>query len=69
MLRIRFADGPRKGQIAEVDPAAGWAMLADGRATDPRFEAQLPIAAAEVTLPTVAAPLAPIVTSRRRSRP
>jgi hypothetical protein len=70
MLRIRFTDGPRKGEIAFVDPAAGWAMLADGRATDPRLEAPLPAMVAEVAATPTAAPATPAISTRhRRSRP
>lgn len=48
MLRVRMSDGPRKGQIVEVSCEAGWAMLKDGRATDPRTEVQPPPVIAEV---------------------
>lgn len=65
MLRLRFTDGPRKGEIAEISPEAGWAMLKDGRATDPRFEVPTPAPVAEVEA-TPAVVSAASVTRRSR---
>jgi hypothetical protein len=64
MLRIRFADGPRKGEIAEVSCEAGWAMLKDGRATDPRFDAPVAEVAATPANPEPKA----VTTAKRGGR-
>jgi hypothetical protein len=66
MLRVRLEDGPRKGEIVEVACDAGWAMLADGRASDPRVPT--PSSPSEVSAPSVVVEVKPANAPRRGNR-
>ena len=66
MLRVRLEDGPRKGEIVEVACDAGLAMLADGRATDPRIPT--PSTPTEVSARPVVEEVKPANATRRGNR-